>query len=336
MNKFLKYNIKYEIDEKNQNLGSFDIGPLERGFGTTIGNSLRRVMLSNIPGCSVFAIKIPNITHEYATIDGIKEDVLQIILNLKKLVVKIDEKIFSEEEMKNLSIELWPVLTIETNKVGPITANDIVAPIGFEVINKDLVIAEKTKATSESFKIDIYTKTGRGFKSCKENQDMINSLSIIGIDSDFSPVLHVAYSITEQKISKTLIGDMLSMQIATKGSMTASDVLAYASKILQEHFEELANISETIKNKKIISEQSEHENMNKLSISIQDLDFSVRSYNCLKNSGILTIQELANKTKEEVENIENLGKKSLKEIKKKLIDYGLSFKGEYRTEENRE
>ena len=325
MEKFIKYTINPHIEILNDNHGRFEVGPLESGFGITIGNALRRVMLSNIPGSSVFAIKIPKVTHEFQAIDGVKEDVTQIILNLKKLVLSIDQEVFTADEANKLSIENWPTMKLNFDKVGIITANDIELPVGFKVINPELYIATKT-AADNPFVMEIYAKNGRGFKTFKANQEEINSLSVIPTDSNYSPIIQVGYNVEERKISKDLFGDILKIDVATNGSISPSDALAYASKILMDHFDQLANVNERIKEIKMMNDEVEVAKQQTLSISIEDLDLSVRSYNCLKRNGIQTIQELTVMTKIEVEKIKNLGKKSLREIQKKLTDYGLSFK----------
>ncbi|XQP55709.1 MAG: DNA-directed RNA polymerase subunit alpha [Mycoplasmoidaceae bacterium] len=321
MEKFIKYSIKPIANEINDNHGQFEIGPLESGFGITIGNALRRVILSNIPGASVFAIKIPGVNHEFQAIDGIKEDVTQIILNLKQLVLKISEEAIPEgTELHN-----WPTMKISFKDSGVIKAEDIELPVGFEVVNPDLYIATKTKASSK-FEMEIFATNGRGFRSFKENQESINTLSIIATDSNFCPVLQVGYHVDERKISKNHMGDYLTLDVVTNGAVSPTDAVAYASKILVEHFEQLAQINERIAQLQMMKENEEAQEQAVTSVSIDDLELSVRSYNCLKRSGIRTIQELSNMTRAEVEKIKNLGKTSLREIRKKLTDYGLSFK----------
>ena len=321
MDKFIKYNIKPNLHLLNENHGQFEIGPLESGFGMTIGNALRRVIISNIPGASVFAIKIPGVTHEFQAIDGIKEDVTQIILNLKQLVLKISE----EAVAADTPIESWPTMKLAFKDTGVIKAGDIELPVGFEIINPDLYIATKTKAT-KAFEMEIYAKTGRGFKTFNQNKELINTLGIIATDSDFCPVLQCGYHIDEKKISKNQMGDVITMDIVTNGAVSPSDALAYASRILTEHFDQLANINERIKELEMMEEQKLEEKNQTLSVSIDELELSVRSYNCLKRNGINTLQELSNMTKADVEKIKNLGKTSLREIQKKLTEYGLSFK----------
>ena len=321
MEKFIKYNIQPNIKELNEFHGHFEIGPLETSFGITIGNALRRVILSNIPGSSVFAIKIPGVNHEFQAIDGIKEDVTQIILNLKQLVLKISDDAIAEDT----KFENWPTMKVSAKESGTITAGDIEVPVGFEVVNKDLYICTKTNS-SKKFEMEIYARNGRGFKTFKENQENINTLGIIATDSNFCPVLQVGYHVEEKKISKNQMGDMLSMDIVTNGAISPTDALAYASRILVEHFEILVGVNEKIAQIKMMAEQEEEKKQHQLTVSIDDLGLSVRSYNCLKRNGIRTLQELSNMTRGDVEKIKNLGKTSLREISKKLTEYGLSFK----------
>ena len=323
MEKFINYNIKPIIKESNNNHGQFIIGPLDLGFGITIGNALRRVILSNIPGASIFAVKINGAQHEFQAIDGIKEDVTQIILNLKQLALKIDESAINE----STTIEKWPTLKLSVKNKKVIQASDIDFPVGFEIINKDLYIATKT-ADKPTFEMEIYAKNGRGFTTFKQNQEEINTLNIIATDSNYSPILQVGYHVEEKKITRNKIADYITLDITTNGTISPTDALAYASKILLEHFDKLANINEKIKEMKMMKEQEEAQKIHKLSISIDDLELSVRSYNCLKKYGIRTLQDLASMTREKVSKIENLGKKSLREIQKKLSDNGLSFKVE--------
>ncbi|MCQ2956635.1 MAG: hypothetical protein MJ233_01990 [Mycoplasmoidaceae bacterium] len=216
-------------------------------------------------------------------------------------------------------------MKISYKEAGVIKAEDIELPVGFEVVNPDLYIATKTKA-SPKFEMEIFAANGRGFKSFKENQENINTLSIIATDSNFCPVLQVGYHVDERKISKNHMGDYLTLDVVTNGAVPPTDAVAYASKILVEHFEQLAQINEKIAQLQMMKENEETQEQAVTSVSIDDLELSVRSYNCLKRSGIRTIQELANMTRADVEKIKNLGKTSLREIRKKLQDYGLTFK----------
>ena len=321
MEKFIKYEIKPNIKTLNENYGQFEIGPLESGFGITIGNALRRVILSSIPGATIFAIKIPEIQHEFSAIDGIKEDVTQIILNLKQLALQIDESAIPPD----CPIEKWPIMKIMIKDSGVIKASNIELPAGFNIVNKDLYIATKTSNKSP-FVMEIYAKNGRGFVNFKQNHEMINTLNIIATDSNFSPILQVGYLVEEKKITKNKMGDFVKLDIATNGAISPTNALAYAAKILTDHFDQITSINEKIKEIKMINEEEAIKKVRHLSISIDELDLSVRSYNCLKKNGIRTLQELTNKTKEEVQKFENLGKKSFREIQKKMMDNGLTFK----------
>lgn len=327
MEKFLKYTIKPEIEANNSQQARFTIGTLEKGFGVTLGNALRRTMLSNIPGGSIFAIKIPNVNHEFQAINGIKEDVTQIILNLKNLVITIDENVISDDELAGTKIEQWPTLKISKKGNGEIYASDIEIPSGFDVVNKDLYIATITNATTK-FDLEIYAIRGRGFKTFAQNREMVNSLNVIATDSNFSPIVRVGYTIEEQKVSKTVTGDILTLDVATNGAISPQDAVAMAAKILSEHLKPLIDINSAIETMQIIKEHEEEKKQEGLSIPIEELTLSVRSYNCLKRHGIQTINQLTTMSKNDVEKIKNLGKKSLREIQKQLLEYGLTFKEE--------
>lgn len=325
MEKFLKYNINPVITEKNSQLSKIVISPLEKGMGNTLGNALRRTLLFDIPGSSLFAIKINNATHEFQGLNGIKEDITQIILNLKGLVIKIDEHAYSDDELEGTKIEQWPVMEIVVKGKSIIHASDIKCPIGFEIVNKDLYICE---LTTDSAKLDLklYATRGRGFTTFSTNHEKVNSLSIIATDSNFSPIVRVNYSVDEIKISKNKIGDELTIELLTNGAISPNSAIAFAAKILSEHLEPLINIDATINEYKLIQKQKETEQQQTLSISIDEMNLSVRSYNCLKRAGIQSVEQLTNKTKTQVEHIKNLGKKSLREIQRKLTELGLGFK----------
>lgn len=329
MEKFLRYNIQIGKDQnKDSDYGVFVFKPLESGFGVTIGNSLRRVLLSNIVGHSVFAIKIPDVTHEFEAIKGVKEDITQIVLNLKKLVVKIDPEIFGEEEQKSTSLEKWPTLKIDFSKGGSVKASDIETPLGFEIINKDMYIATVDQNTK--FKMEIYVRTGRGFVSYSENKELVNSMGVIAVDSNFSPVLKVGYKISDIKTTKNDINDVLEMEVATNGSISAAEAVAMSAKILVEHYKLIVTeLFDNYNDLRVINEESNvTSSKSSLAISIDELELSVRSYNCLKRAGIHTITQLTDKTKGEIEKIRNLGKKSFKEIIKKIQDRNLKLKEE--------
>lgn len=326
MEKFLKYEVTAEYSEnKQKDYGKFTIKPLERGFGNTLGNSLRRVLLSNIVGYSLFAIKVPGINHEFQAIKGVKEDLTQIILNLKNLVLIIDEEVFGEQEQSATPFEKWPTLKIESDG-GVVTAADIETPVGFTIVNKDMYIATVDKGSK--FKMDLYAKTGRGFVTFSENKELINAINVISVDSNFSPVIRVGYSVSDMKTTKKDTNDVLTLEIITNGSISAVDALAMSAKILLEHYKPLVQLSETMDEMAIMNDEVLASKKATLAIPIDELELSVRSYNCLKRAGIQTITQLTDKTKSEIEKIRNLGKKSFKEIVKKIQDRNMKFKDE--------
>jgi DNA-directed RNA polymerase subunit alpha len=208
-----------------------------------------------------------------------------------------------------------------------VRASEIELPAGFDILNKDLYICTITDSSAK-LEIEIYANRGRGFKSFSQNKELINTISIIATDSNFSPIVRVGYAIEEQKLSKSTTGDILVLDVATTGAISPQNALAYASKILVEHFTPLVNINEAINQIKIMNEQVEQQKATTLATPIEDLNLSVRSYNCLKRRGIQTIQELSSMSKSEIEKIKNLGKKSLREIVKQLQAYGVAFKEE--------
>lgn len=325
MNKFLKYNIDFDTLLENDNYGKFTIKPLEKGFGNTIGNGLRRALIGNIIGASLFAIKIPNAPHEFQAIKGVKEDVTDLTLNLKRLVIKFQEDVSSIDSLEDTKIEKWPVMQIKSTG-GIITAKDIICPSEFKILNPDLYICSVAEGTK--FSMDLYATVGRGFKSFQENKELINSIGIIAVDSNFSPIIRTSYSIEEIKTSKSDTNDALTLEVVTNGSISPSDAVALASKILIDHYSPLVEINKKISEFNTMRDDSEQTSNNFLSIPIEELDLSVRSFNCLKRAGIQTIHQITNMTRLEIEKIRNLGKKSLKEIVKKIEDRNLTFKDE--------
>lgn len=326
MEKFSQIKINPTLIDESENKAKFIIQPLQKGFGTTLGNSLRRVCLSSIPGVSVFAIKIPGVTHEFQAIDGVYEDVVQIILNLKRLVIRGNEEIISSEELNSKTIEAWPVMKIHFNGEGEVTAADIEAPAGFEIINKDLHIATITK--NINFSMELYAKWGHGFNTYDENKENINLLSIIPTDSNFSPVLAVNWNVKEVKTSKLVTSDVLEIEIATNGAVKASEALIMGAKILFDHLQPLIDLNPNIRLLQTLNDDTPPTPRSNLYIPIEDLDLTVRAYNALKSSGILSTQELLEKNKHEIEKIKNLGRKSVNEIIEKIHERGLKLRDE--------
>ncbi len=309
---------EFEVAEyvDSENYGKFVLSPLERGFGTTIGNALRRVLLSSLPGAAVFSIKVDGVYHEFTTISGVREDVSMIILNLKKLVMKIED-----DEVYDLQISAKGPCTI--------TAGDIICPAQVEILNKDLEIAHLEKDVS--LEMELKAKNGRGYISAdinkRMNQGNSQGIGTVYTDSIFTPITKVAYNVEPTRVGENVKYDSCVMEIWTDGSINPQKALALAAKILIDHLDIVANINDEVMNMENVMKQGNTESTNKgTQMMIEDLDLSVRSYNCLKRAGIATVEELTQKTEEEMMRVRNLGKKSLKEVKDKLIDLGLGFK----------
>lgn len=309
---------KFKVVEKveSKNYGKFVISPLERGFGITLGNALRRTMITSLPGGAVYSIKIDNIFHEFSSIDGVKEDVSMIILNIKSLILDIND----DEDH-----------TLKISAKGPctVTAGDIICPAGVEVLNKDLVIANVEKGGE--LEMELMANVGRGYVSAEENkvlhQGSSQGIGTIYTDSLYTPVVNVNYDYEPTRVGQSTKYDELTMEVTTDSSITPQESLALASKILISHLELLTEIDEEVNEMGSLINDHVNDNSNKQSnLSIDDLDLQVRAYNCLKKAGIFTVDELTQKTEEEMSRVRNMGKKSLKEVKDKLTELGLSFK----------
>ena len=295
--------------------GRFELEPLERGFGTTIGNALRRVMLSSLPGSAISSIKIDGVLHEFQTIDGVYEDVTTIILNLKGVV------------FKNHSNETKTV-RINATKEGEVTAGDIECDADIEVINKDKVIATLSKGGS--LNIEMTVTNGRGYVKSEENKKLydIKKAGVIAIDSLYSPIERVSYEVGSARVGQDESYDKLILDVWTNGSIKPEEAVALASRILIEHFTILTDLSSIADVSGMMIEKTEDPKVKALETSIEDLDFSVRAYNCLKRAGIHTLQDLVNKSESDMMKIRNLGKKSLKEVLDKIRDMGLILRDE--------
>ncbi len=312
MIKFEKPDYKIMEYQESNNYAKFELEPLERGFGTTIGNAMRRVLLSSMPGSAVTSIKIDGVLHEFQKIEGVVEDVTTIVLNIKKLVVKNHTK----EEKK---------ITLVAGKEGPVTAGDIDKDADVDIMNPDLVICNLVKGGK--IKIEMTVSNGRGYSPSSENKKKINDeVGVIAIDSNYSPIEVVKYDVLDTRVGQDESYDKLVMEITTNGSMSPEEAMALGAKILIEHFGIIADLNE-ISNIAGIMQEKKIDNMTKtLETPIEEVEFSVRAYNCLKRAGIHTIQDLVNKKEIEVTKIRNLGKKSLKEVLDKVEELGLSFK----------
>ena len=316
MQKFERPKYRIEQLEEQNNYGKFIVSPLERGFGTTVGNALRRVMLSSLPGGAVYSVKIDGVFHEFTSIKGVKEDVTLIILNIKNLILKI-----SGEESYSLRI----------NANGPctVTAADIFCPAGVEVLNPELEIAHLDKGGV--LDIEMKAKNGRGYVSADENkrlyQNSSQGIGTIFTDSIYTPVVRMNYEVEATRVGQSAKYDELTLEVWTNGSIKPEEGISMASKILADHFSLLTVLDEEVVTTESVMKDYVHEkNAKTINMSIEDLDLTVRSYNCLKRAGISTVEELTSKTEEEMSRVRNLGKKSLKEVKEKLNDLGLNFR----------
>ena len=308
---------QYKVTEyvESNSYGKFELEPLEKGFGRTLGNALRRVMLSSLPGSAITSVYIDGVSHEFATIDGVYEDVTSIILALKGIVIKNH----SEEDQ---------VLTLNVDKEGVVTAGDISCPSDIEIINKDHFICTVVKGGKLSMEMTV--SNGRGYVRAEENQKLLKNakLGTIAIDSIYSPIERVNYYEEDARVGQATNFDKLIMEIWTNGSIKPEESIALASRILIEHFNILTDLNEIADITGLMAEKEEDPKVKALETSIDDMEFSVREYNCLKRSNINTMQDLVNMKESEIMKIRNLGKKSLKEVIDKVKSMGLSFKAE--------
>lgn len=313
MIEFEKPNI-HKIDE-NVNYGKFVVEPLERGYGTTLGNSLRRILLSSLPGAAVTSIQIDGVLHEFSSIEGVVEDVTQIILNIKKVSLKIE----SDDE-KSLEIDVKGPATV--------TAGDIQGDSDVEILNPDQYIC--TVADGVTFHAILTADTGRGYVSADENKARKDDMPIgvLPIDSIYTPIERVNYQVENTRVGQRDDYDKLTLDVWTDGSITPSEATSLSAKILTEHLALFVNLTDEAKDAEIMVEKEETHKEKMLEMSIEELDLSVRSYNCLKRAGINTVQELTDKTEAQMMKVRNLGRKSLEEVKVKLTGLGLSLRNE--------
>ena len=308
---------QYKVTEyvESNSYGKFELEPLEKGFARTLGNALRRVMLSSLPGSAITSVYIDGVSHEFATIDGVYEDVTSIILALKGIVIKNH----SDEDQ---------VITLNVDKEGVVTAGDISCPSDIEIINKDHFICTVVKGGKLSMEMTV--SNGRGYVRAEENQKLLKNakLGTIAIDSIYSPIERVNYYEEDARVGQATNFDKLIMEIWTNGSIKPEESIALASRILIEHFNILTDLNEIADITGLMAEKEEDPKVKALETSIDDMEFSVRAYNCLKRSNINTMQDLVNMKESEIMKIRNLGKKSLKEVIDKVKSMGLSFKAE--------
>ncbi len=315
MIKFEKPEFKVAEYVENRNYGKFEIEPLERGFGTTLGNALRRVMLSSLPGDAITSVHIDGVLHEFQTIDGVVEDVTQIILNLKNVVVKNHTN-----EQK--------VIKLNVDKEGVVTAADIEKDADVEIINPEQEIATIVKGGKLNMEMTI--GNGRGYVRAEANKKLLGNvkLNTIAMDSNFSPIERVNYEVEGARVGQDDTYDKLTMEVWTNGSMKPEEAIALASRILIEHFDILTKLDEIADETGLMKQNVDDSKTKALEMSIDELEFSVRAYNCLKRANINTLQDLTQKSENEMMKIRNLGKKSLKEVIDKVKEMGFSFRNE--------
>jgi len=296
---------------EDKTYGKFVVEPLERGYGTTLGNSLRRILLSSLPGAAVTSIKIDGVLHEFSTITGVVEDVTEIILNIKELALKLHS-------------DGPKVIYIDAEGEGEVTAGDIKADADVEILNPDLHIA--TLNGDGRFYMEMTVKKGRGYVSAEKNKQPGQPIGIIPVDSIYTPIRRVNYKVEDTRVGQATDWDKLTFEVWTNGSISPDEAISLAAKILSEHLNLFIDLSDQAKNTEIMVEKEETKKEKVLEMTIEELDLSVRSYNCLKRAGINTVEDLTNRTEEDMMKVRNLGKKSLDEVLQKLKALGLSLK----------
>ncbi|MBQ3253912.1 MAG: DNA-directed RNA polymerase subunit alpha [Acholeplasmatales bacterium] len=313
--KFEKPRTNVEEISNQGSYGKFVISPLERGFGITLGNALRRTLLSSLPGAAIVNVKIDGAEHEFQNIDGVVEDVITIILNLKRVVLTVD----SEDPNYEATIEIH-------KGEGEVTAADIIHDYDIKVVNPDQHIA--TVSAGGNLHMFLTVRRGVGFVSSVANKEYNKSVGVIAIDSIYTPIVNVAFNVEKTRVENVNVAsfDKLEIEVTTNGSITAKDALAVASKMMIEHLQVVVELSEKAASTDYMIEAEDDNQNRKLEMTIDELDLTVRSYNCLKRAGINTVAELAIKSEEDMIKVRNLGRKSLKEIKEKLEALGLGFK----------
>ena len=299
--------------ESDEYYGRYEISPLERGYGTTLGNSLRRILLSSLPGAALTSVKVEGVKHEFSAIPGVVEDMTDLILNLKEVVVK-----YSGEEQTTIRLE--------AEGEGEVTAGDFVSSGDVQIVNKDHHLA--TLAEDGRLVLEATVDKGRGYHTAEENKDLFdnNVIGLIPIDSSYSPVNKANFNIENTRVGQVTDYDRLVLEVDTNGSIHPDDAISLAAKIMVEHLELFINLTDEIEDVEIMVETEEEEKDKILDTTIEELELSVRSSNCLKRAGINTVEELVDKTEDDLMKVRNLGKKSLQEIKDKLDELDLSLK----------
>lgn len=315
MFEFEKPTIEIEEISEDKRYGRFVVEPLERGYGTTLGNSLRRIMLSSLPGSAVSQVKIEGVLHEFSPIPGVKEDVSDIIMNIKKLAIKNNS---DSNEPKIAYIEC-------DGREGAVTAADIQVDSDIEILNPDLVIATLNGGNDCKLFMELTITGGRGYVSADKNKREDTPIGVLSIDSIYTPVERVNMTVQNTRVGQVTDYDKLTLEVYTNGTITPDDAVSLAAKVLSEHLNLFIDLSEKGQNVEIMSVKEDAEQAKALVMSIDELELSVRSYNCLKRAGINTVEELCNRTSEDMMKVRNLGRKSLEEVLAKLKELGLSL-----------
>jgi len=314
---FEKPNIEIVEISEDKRYGKFVVEPLERGYGTTLGNSLRRIMLSSLPGAAVSQIKIDGVLHEFSSIPGVKEDVTEIILNIKNIAIK-----------NNSDTNEAKVAYIEYSGEGVVTAGDIQTDPDIEILNPDLVIATLSGGTDSKLYIELTITNGRGYVSSDKNKNEELPIGVIAIDSIYTPVERVNLAIEDTRVGHITDYDKLTLDVYTNGTLAPDDAVSLAAKVLSEHLNLFIDLSENARTVDVMVEKEEDPIDRVLEMNIDELELSVRSYNCLKRAGINTVEELINRSSEDMMKVRNLGRKSLEEVLNKLKELGLSLKSD--------
>lgn len=311
MLEFQKPNIEITDLAPDRTYGKFIVEPLERGYATTLGNSLRRIMLSSLPGYAITSVKIDGVLHEFSTIEGVAEDVLEIILNLKKVVFKMYD-------------DGPKTVYIQAQGEKEVTAKDIIVDADVEILNPGAHIALLMKGAELNMSMII--EAGRGYVPSEKNKKEDTPIGTIPIDSIFTPVDKVNFTVENTRVGNVTDYDKLTLEVWTNGAISPEESISLASKVLNDHFQLFIDMNENLQNMSLMVERQENEKEKVLEMSIEELELSVRSSNCLRRADIHTVEQLINKTEEEMSKVRNLGKKSLNEIKKRLGEIGLSLR----------
>ena len=311
---FKEPNIEIVEISEDKRYGRFVVEPLERGYGTTLGNSLRRIMLSSLPGTAVSHIKIDGVVHEFSSIPGVKEDVTEIIMNIKSLAIKNNSE---TDEVKTAYIE--------ASGEGVVTAADIQVDSDIEIMNPDQIIATLSGGSDCRLYIELTIVNNRGYISSEKNKREDLPINVIAIDSIFTPVERVNIKIENTRVGQITDYDKLTLEVYTNGTIEPSDAVSLAAKVLSDHLKSFINLSDKTEGIQVIAESVDDSKDKVLEMNIDELELSVRSYNCLKRAGIDTVEELCNRTSEDMMKVRNLGRKSLEEVLTKLKELGLSL-----------